>query len=300
MDIVLFGNGKFARDIISESNERIIAIIDNYKSGTSEYGIPYITIGEYKSNYSKIAICISSMKYSKEMIDQLRDNEIYNYYIPSMIYKHDDVPHDNDIGHDNWKNYLKEVFDHPGIDILEVGSRRVVGDVKKYFTRANYIGFDIYPGENVDVVGDAHRLGQYFDKRFDLIFSSAVFEHLAMPWIVSAEIIKLLKPGGCVFVETHYSYSSHERPWHFFQFSENALSILFPRVFGIECIKKGCSNLIEGKFSDESSNYLKGNIVDGLYCHSEFLGKKVFEVNNYDWSKVDLDELVEGTEYPRA
>lgn len=43
-----------------------------------------------------------------------------------------------------------------------------------------------------------------------------------MPWKVSIEIIKLLKINGCVFIETHYSYSTHERPWHFFQFSQNA------------------------------------------------------------------------------
>lgn len=48
-----------------------------------------------------------------------------------------------------------------------------------------------------------------------LIFSSAVFEHFAMPWQVSIEMIKLLKEGGYLFIETHYSYSGHERPWHF-------------------------------------------------------------------------------------
>ena len=57
---------------------------------------------------------------------------------------------------------------------------------------ASYVGFDFYPGENVDVVGDAHKLSSYFghDEKFDLIFSSAVFEHLHMPWIVAQEIQK--------------------------------------------------------------------------------------------------------------
>ncbi len=37
-------------------------------------------------------------------------------------------------------------------------------------------------GENVDLVIDAHRLSEYFDKEsFDLVISFAVFEHLAMP-----------------------------------------------------------------------------------------------------------------------
>ena len=52
----------------------------------------------------------------------------------------------------------------------------------------------------MDVVGDAHKLSSYFHDEFDLIFSSAVFEHLAMPWRASIEIIKLLKKGGYIIL----------------------------------------------------------------------------------------------------
>ena len=129
----------------------------------------------------------------------------------------------HNISHSRWPSYLKQLCDYEGKDVLEVGSRVVTGtNFRSLFEKADYIGFDYYAGDNVDVVGDAHRLSHYFDKKFDLIFSSAVFEHLAMPWQASLEMIKLLKPGGYIFVETHYSFSSHERPWHFFQYSENA------------------------------------------------------------------------------
>ena len=55
----------------------------------------------------------------------------------------------------------------------------------------------------------------------------ACFEHFAMPWLVAPEIASLLKVGGILFVETHFSYSSHERPWNFIQFSDMDLRILF-------------------------------------------------------------------------
>ena len=196
---------------------------------------------------------------------------------------------------------MLEHFDKEGFNILEVGSRCVTGSLfGKKFQKAKYTGFDYYPGENVDVVGDAHKLSTYFDEheKFDLIFSSAVFEHLAMPWKAALEIIKLLKPGGYIFIETHYSFSSHERPWHFFQYSENALNILFPEVFGIECVKKGCSNLIKGCFSGLASRYLRGRTVGGLYCHSEFLGRKFKDVQNLSWENISLDDVSEGTKYP--
>src|SRR5262249_10875449 len=126
---------------------------------------------------------------------------------------------------------------HPaGMRILELGSREVTGRsvVRERFPDADYIGFDIYPGPNVDVVGDAHRLLQYFpNQKFDFIYSSAVFEHLAMPWIVTPQIARLLNVGGLVQIWTHFSYASHERPWHFFQFSDMALRVLFPPALGI-------------------------------------------------------------------
>ena len=142
-------------------------------------------------------------------------------------------------------------------------------------------------------------MSKYFDHKFDLVFSSAVFEHLAMPWRVSTEIIKLLKTGGYVFVETHYSFSSHERPWHFFQFSENALDVLFPEKFGMQCVKKSVDNLIEGKFSEYASDYLVGKTVGGMYCHSEYLGQKLKEIDDLSWDRITLSDVVKSTEYPK-
>ena len=80
---------------------------------------------------------------------------------------------------------------------------------KRFFPDVQYTGIDIIDGENVDLVADAHRLSEYFDKEsFDLVLSFAVFEHLAMPWVVAEEISKVLKIGGHVAIETHFSYCS--------------------------------------------------------------------------------------------
>lgn len=203
--------------------------------------------------------------------------------------------------HQNWKNYLHEIGNKPGMRILEVGSREVTGksNARELFSKATYIGFDFYPGLNVDVVGDAHKLSSYFNgEKFDIIYSSACFEHFAMPWIVAAEMAKLLKMGGIVFVETHFSFSSHERPWHFFHFTDMALRVLFSPALGFECIEAGFSNPIVGRFSMLSDPYLQNQSVRGLYCHSEYLGRKVREVNHFDWMEVDLQDVVGNTTYP--
>jgi methyltransferase family protein len=185
---------------------------------------------------------------------------------------------------------------------LELGSREVTGasSARRGFNKATYVGFDYYPGENVDVVGDAHKLSSYFkaEEKFDIVYSSACFEHFAMPWVVAVEIAKMLKVGGLVFVEMHFSFSSHERPWHFFQFSDMALRVLFSNALGFECIETGMSNPIVGRFSSLADGYLRNKPVSGLYCHVEFLGKKVRDVSGFEWGAVHLGHVVGDTVYP--
>jgi lipopolysaccharide biosynthesis protein/glycosyltransferase involved in cell wall biosynthesis len=213
-----------------------------------------------------------------------------------------DVPMSKIVSHERWRGYLYKIGNKPGMRILEIGSREVTGEshARKELCRAEYVGFDYYPGRNVDVVGDAHKLSSYFqgEEKFDIVYSSACLEHFAMPWIVATEIAKLLKVGGIVFVETHFSFSSHERPWNFFQFSDMALRVLFSEELGFECIEAGMSNPIVGRFSSYADEYLKNKRVTGLYCHSEYLGEKTRDVMEFDWGKVDLTKVLGGTVYP--
>jgi len=219
------------------------------------------------------------------------------------LFIHADVPRARMVSHSQWQSHVVEMGNKPGMRILEIGSREVTGKsiMRSRFDRATYVGFDIYPGDNVDVVGDAHRLSEYFGKEdaFDLIFSSACFEHFAMPWVVTLEIAKMLNIGGHVFVETHFSFSSHERPWHFYQYSDMGLKALFSKALGFECVEAGMSNPMVGRFSTFADDYLKHQFVAGLFCHSEYLGKKVADVPDFDWKKVALSDIVGETAYPK-
>lgn len=206
------------------------------------------------------------------------------------------------VAHSNWIEHLASEFNKDGYRVLEIGSRNVTGNnFRSRFSKANYVGFDFYAGENVDIVGDAHKLSSYFadDDRFDLIFSSAVFEHLHMPWIVATEIQKLLKVGGHVFVETHFSYIAHERPWNFFQFSDMGLRALFNNALGFDLIDSGMSNPMGGYFSRQSDKYLRYQTAVELYCHSEIFCRKRSEVDGFKWQEVEIDDVVDGTRYPK-
>lgn len=213
-----------------------------------------------------------------------------------------EVPLSKTVSHQQWQEYLYKIGNKKGTRVLEIGSREVTGpsQARSRFSEAEYVGFDYYPGNNVDVVGDAHKLSSYFKEgeQFDLIYTSACMEHFAMPWLVAIEISKLLKVGGVLFVETHFSFSAHERPWNFFQFSDMGLRVLFSKELGFECIEAGMCNPIVGRFSELASPYLRYAPVRGLYCHSEYLGRKVREVSGFDWKQIDLAAVVDGTVYP--
>ena len=224
-------------------------------------------------------------------------NRLNNFILGDKFYLCNDVPLAKNIAHDKWQD---DLANKNHWRVLEIGSREVTGvsSMRKRLFDAEYVGFDFYSGNNVDIIGDVHKLSSYFNgEKFDLIFTSACFEHFAMPWIASQEIVKLLKVGGYIFVETHYSYSSHERPWHYFQFSENALEVLFNREMGIECLEKGVSNPLIAKFSKYAVKYLRGRKIPGLYCHSEFLGKKFKDVDDFNWYNVNVEDIYRGTKY---
>jgi SAM-dependent methyltransferase len=204
--------------------------------------------------------------------------------------------------HGDWGEYLVELGNRPGLRILEIGSREVTGpsNLRARFDQATYVGFDYYPGGNVDVVGDAHRLSDYFDQPFDIVYTTAVFEHLAMPWLVAEEIAKVLKVGGLLMVETHFSYSAHERPWNFFQFSDMGLKVLFSEPLGFQCLEASMQNPIVGRFSSLADGYLSLRPVTGLYCHASYLGRKVRQVDGFRWRADDVDAMVSQTRYPPA
>lgn len=123
--------------------------------------------------------------------------------------------------------------------ILEIGSRNVSGSVRRslFPNAGRYVGVDIHAGENVDVVGDVHRLSELVgEKQFDFVYSISVFEHLAFPWKVALEINAALKPGGVAFMSSHPFWPTHELPWDFWRFMLNSMHCLFNQATGFEII----------------------------------------------------------------
>jgi hypothetical protein len=140
----------------------------------------------------------------------------------------------------SWENFLMALAQFPGGTVLEIGARARSAITRQHRIppQLDYVGLDILPGPNVDVVGDAHELSRLFpDRRFVAAFSTSVFEHLAMPWKVALELNRILVPGGIVFTSTHQTWPIHEEPWDFWRYSKYSWPTLFNAATGFEIVE---------------------------------------------------------------
>lgn len=153
-----------------------------------------------------------------------------------------------DLSHDRQCRYVTPVVEKKFLEytskkhrpkVLDIGGRdRSQVDRSLSFPDCDYTVFDILPGNNVDIIGDAHQLSDCFAKEtFDFICSVSVFEHLLMPWKVVLEMNAVLKTGGVAFIHTHQTIGMHDMPWDFWRFSSDSWKALFNKKTGFEIIE---------------------------------------------------------------
>ena len=85
---------------------------------------------------------------------------------------------------------------------------------------------DVYIGENIDAVADAHDL-PFLEGSFDAVVIQAVLEHVLDPYRCVAEIHRVLKPGGVVYADTPFLWPVHMGPHDFSRFSRSGHRRLF-------------------------------------------------------------------------
>ncbi len=93
-------------------------------------------------------------------------------------------------------------------------------------TASEYVAFDCFESEHIDVTGDAHKL-PFQDNVFDTIICISVIEHVERPWIVAKEMIRVLKLGGHCIVCAPFIFAYHSDPDDYFRFTMQGLSLLF-------------------------------------------------------------------------
>lgn len=128
-----------------------------------------------------------------------------------------------------------------GARVLELGTLRWGKDPthhKHWLPSARLFTMsDVQAGVDVDEVADAHDLsGVFGHNEFDAVIACSVWEHLEQPWIAAREAIKVLRPGGVIFVQTHHAFPEHGYPNDYFRFSRAALTSLFTAALATDIV----------------------------------------------------------------
>jgi hypothetical protein len=133
----------------------------------------------------------------------------------------------------------------PAPSVLELGTRQSVPGRSTMHRdwvphASEFLGTDLEDGGDVDIVADVHRLTAVTGaERFDVILSCSTFEHLKYPTLAAHELMKALRVGGLLFVQTHQSFPIHSYPSDYFRFSREALAGLFGTTMGFEVMATG-------------------------------------------------------------
>jgi SAM-dependent methyltransferase len=136
------------------------------------------------------------------------------------------------------RNFIARCSELQAPRVLELGTLRSVEDRSTMHRdwvphAGEFLGTDIEAGADVDLVADLHRLSEVAgSESFDVILSCSTFEHLKYPTLAAHEIMKTLRVGGLLFVQTHQSFPLHGYPSDFFRFSQDALASLFGTSMG--------------------------------------------------------------------
>lgn len=106
-----------------------------------------------------------------------------------------------------------------GLRVLNVGGGpfRVTDDE---------LTLNIGPFPGVDLIADAHDIPMA-DNSVDSVFSLAVLEHVAQPFQVVSEMIRVLRPGGILYSELPFIFFFHGYPTDYTRFTREGVRRLF-------------------------------------------------------------------------
>jgi len=170
--------------------------------------------------------------------------------IETNVYKKNETQHDTGI---NWlKSFLKQfpklyytiwhvvcpvmmLMNGPRMVIEKLGKNALVADIGSGPERLGpeFINVDVFPFPQVDIVADATHL-PFKDNVLDGAVSESLFEHVPDAALVAREMVRVVRPGGLVYVSAPFIHPYHASPDDFNRWTISGLKHLFPDLEIIE------------------------------------------------------------------
>ncbi len=139
-----------------------------------------------------------------------------------------------DINQFQWVQQNQHLINGP---VLEVGSRHYSKEssinYRALCKSVEYIGIDMSPGDNVDLVlnltEDFSLIEEKLDgKRFNTVICCSVLEHVDNIFQMTQNISRLTNAGSVLFVSVPFTWRFHGYPNDYWRFTSEAIKYLFP------------------------------------------------------------------------
>lgn len=141
--------------------------------------------------------------------------------------------------------FARKYIGHMPMRVLDVGSCDICGSYRDIFRDHRYIGLDLEPGKNVDMIGGLYRYPAP-DNSFDVVISGQTIEHVRdlHRWIT--ELARVLAPCGLCCVIGPNTFPEHRHPVDCWRIFPDGMRFLLEEVAGLtvlECRSEGIDTI---------------------------------------------------------
>ena len=134
------------------------------------------------------------------------------------------------MGDFNQLAYLKHWVPKVDGPVLEIGAKDYgsTSSFRDFYAGSEYVGLDMSEGKGVDVIVDLTKgIGPLQENHFDLGICCSVLEHVEKPWLLAANLTRLIRPGGRLYMSVPWVWRYHAYPDDYFRFSHRGVISLF-------------------------------------------------------------------------
>ncbi len=142
-------------------------------------------------------------------------------------------------GVENTENVSAHNYDEIAIGLIEQFKDGLIldnGSGLRNTYYPNVVNFEIVDYPTTDVLGVGENL-PFQSNVFDAVFSLAVLEHVRDPFRAAAEIVRVLKQGGTLYVAVPFLQPFHGYPNHYYNMTSSGLKNLFAK--DLEVVESG-------------------------------------------------------------
>jgi hypothetical protein len=160
------------------------------------------------------------------------------------------------------RRYLDSQATKPLI-ILDLGSQDIRGSYRPIFDHPpwRYVGVDIVPGKNVDlVIQDPYNWRELKSNSADVLISGQTFEHTEFFWETAEEIERILKPNGLCCVIAPWTGPVHRYPLDCWRMNCDGM-LAFARYAGLEVLEAWTQTGDSPRYDADSNQWHESILV---------------------------------------